>query len=167
MPIIRSFAEDGQMYFWDPGGPEKKEATGIPFEMTVRSDLLKNWDIRVGNNGRLAPVYSGRSSVRTGNQRTKDNRIYHALGANYAVPLIPDTSTDRSVASVPRKGQNADGRLYGWFALLFLRIDYTKEAFKFFNTLYREGLFDQRSVFDLDQQTKDKWRLVRRSAFGM
>lgn len=156
MPIIRSFAEDGQMYFWDPGGPEKKEATGIPFEMTVRSDLLKklgypelettdDWLQFIRDAVALEPETNGQKTI----------GFTMPLGANYAVPLIP---------TLPRTGRYqylgrdkmlmvdcTDGSLY-----YFYELDYTKEAFKFFNTLYREGLFDREAFSDLDQQTKDK-----------
>lgn len=157
--IIRSYAADGRMYFWDPGGPDKRESTGVPFEMSVRSDLLEklgyptlettdDWLQFIRDAVALEPETNGLKTI----------GFTMPLGETYAVPLIPSLPRTARYQYLGRNkmlmADCTDGQLY-----YFYELDETKEAMKFFNTLYREGLFDKEAFSDMDQQTKDKMAL--------
>ena len=158
LPYMRLNAQDKKIYYWPTGSPEEKEMFQTPFEMVVRMDLLKalgypkipenekEWLNFFIEAKKKVPTVDGRPTV----------GFSMPLAEPWAVALLPAMSRTgryQYLGGGKMVMLDCDNNTVDFI----LKNEYSKEAMKFFNGLYRAGLFDKESFTDKGAQTTEKF----------
>ncbi len=157
-PYVRSDAEDGKLYYWPTGSPEGQEMYRLPFEMIVRMDLFKKlgypeipktekeWLDFFIKAKKVAPEVDGKETV----------GLTMPMAEPWATGLLPAMGVRSGLyqfLEVSKIVVNCEDNTTEYI----LNNENAKDAMRFFNKLYREGLFDKESFTSKQDQTKEKY----------
>lgn len=157
IPFWRWAAGDGNLYNWNIQIPQDQAVFPENNDMIVRSDLLEQqgWKLPVTT----AEWVDFLKAAKEANPTTPDGEptigMVAPFGESWGMAGIAPILYEKGVGIQISNGSVFYDSALDKFVDMFTHPD-TKESFQFFNTLYREGLLDEESFTDKQDQVAAK-----------